>query len=563
MRVLIAVPLILLASISARLHGWAQIVAIALLVGAFAWFVLRRQWIPQCRDGVVVGLGLALVIALATAVYVGLSLSAPTLPGSALFLCFVLWLWSALVFGLLLATSTLRKVVLAGLGLTLVTGLFLAGLVPRDVASWFRWRPLLSIVLFAGLIGAAMLFSPGQPGQDPARWLRELPLRDMGVTLALSAAALAGISLGLAATLHSKLKVAGAVFNTRPASATPLPARNYRGFSDRVLLSAFMPAPVLAPGEGSVGPHDVHPVSASDYFEAARLMRVRDDGAPEPAPLKEIPSRCETGGSPCFVLSCPACEVPGLDPTFPFYGLVFRRGEPSGADLTWNAARWAQMSELEIVLQYWVFYADDHWSTRVLGIADLVQEHEADWESVTIGLSADRPLFVATSAHKGGIWQPWATLASVTTDYMPQQNEARNPPPPFDLHPVVAVAIGSHAFYPIGYRGRAPDWATTRRGILPVRVMDWVSEAANITETLNTEVQLGPTLFPENETKTVMSFPGYWSFGDRYEVEMPYHDFTVDPGDQPHGPRTPTLQPLGADPVDAIFADRRWIKYAG
>ena len=36
------------------------------------------------------------------------------------------------------------------------------------------------------------------------------------------------------------------------------------------------------------------------------------------------------------------------------------------------------------------------------------QHHEGDWEAVTVGLSADRPLFVDWSAHCAGEWRPFA-----------------------------------------------------------------------------------------------------------------------------------------------------------
>ena len=40
----------------------------------------------------------------------------------------------------------------------------------------------------------------------------------------------------------------------------------------------------------------------------------------------------------------------------------------------------------------------------------LIQEHESDWEGMTIGLEDDAPVFVAYGAHCGGQWRPWSSV---------------------------------------------------------------------------------------------------------------------------------------------------------
>jgi hypothetical protein len=58
------------------------------------------------------------------------------------------------------------------------------------------------------------------------------------------------------------------------------------------------------------------------------------------------------------------------------------------------------------------------------------QDHEGDWEAVAVVLdAAARPLLVGTSRHCGGARRPWSRVAKRGT------------------HPVVYVALGSHANY--------------------------------------------------------------------------------------------------------------------
>jgi hypothetical protein len=85
----------------------------------------------------------------------------------------------------------------------------------------------------------------------------------------------------------------------------------------------------------------------------------------------------------------------------------------------------------DVVLQYWFFYYDDVYS-YVYPPNDFVwQAHEGDWESVTVVLSADRqPLFVGYSQHCLGEQRAWGATPRLD-----------------DTHPLVHVALGSHANY--------------------------------------------------------------------------------------------------------------------
>ena len=92
------------------------------------------------------------------------------------------------------------------------------------------------------------------------------------------------------------------------------------------------------------------------------------------------------------------------------YGAVSRRGN-------------------RIALEYWLFYAFDLYSpTDPPG--EFWQDHEADWEAVTVLLDeTQRPLVVGTSRHCGGTRRDWAKV---------RKQGGR---------PLVYVALGSHANY--------------------------------------------------------------------------------------------------------------------
>ena len=78
--------------------------------------------------------------------------------------------------------------------------------------------------------------------------------------------------------------------------------------------------------------------------------------------------------------------------------------------------------------RYWLFYEFNDWRSPK---GRLWQTHEADWESVTVGLGdALQPLFAAYSQHCSGTIRPWANVTKRGAS-----------------HPVDYVAVGSHANY--------------------------------------------------------------------------------------------------------------------
>jgi hypothetical protein len=73
-----------------------------------------------------------------------------------------------------------------------------------------------------------------------------------------------------------------------------------------------------------------------------------------------------------------------------------------------------------VALEYWLLYLYN----------DFYDEHEADWEGVTVVLENGAPLGATYSQHQGRKWIPWSSLSATAG------------------HPVVYVARGSHAEYP-------------------------------------------------------------------------------------------------------------------
>jgi hypothetical protein len=84
-----------------------------------------------------------------------------------------------------------------------------------------------------------------------------------------------------------------------------------------------------------------------------------------------------------------------------------------------------------IVLQYWYFYYDDVYSYRYPPSEFIWQAHEGDWEVVNVVLSGDeQPLFAGFSQHCSGERRSWDDTTRLD-----------------GTHPLVHVAIGSHANY--------------------------------------------------------------------------------------------------------------------
>ena len=73
-----------------------------------------------------------------------------------------------------------------------------------------------------------------------------------------------------------------------------------------------------------------------------------------------------------------------------------------------------------IAIEYWILYLYN----------DFYDQHEADWEGVTVVLESGAPLGATYSQHQGRKWIAWSALSTTAG------------------HPIVYIAHGSHAEYP-------------------------------------------------------------------------------------------------------------------
>ena len=95
-----------------------------------------------------------------------------------------------------------------------------------------------------------------------------------------------------------------------------------------------------------------------------------------------------------------------------------------------------QPNQGRVAIEYWLLYLYN----------DFYDQHEADWEGVTVVLENGAPLGAAYSQHQGRKWIAWSDLRKTAT------------------HPVVYVARGSHADYPKSGRYSIHVCWTTRHG---------------------------------------------------------------------------------------------------
>lgn len=282
----------------------------------------------------------------------------------------------------------------------------------------------------------------------------------------------------------------------------------------------------------------------------------------EPLTVNSLPKSCHNGEAPCYVLTClggGACSKPKplegpslargteyarvLVKSRPRDGPLFGVETPFGADLT-------------ILVQYWLFYRYDEWEApTVAGV--LRQRHEGDWEAVTIGLGRMKPLFVAYSAHCGGKWYTWRSIDIVAHTHRSDGWYPRTSSAEPALHPVVAVARGSHANYIHASGGRAPDWGSCGAHVSEATTA-LLSYAWNVRDRTGEGWVVAPQeVRVVSEDTPPMSFPGYWGASDRITLEN-FRTPDRQLGRIGKGPRSPPLQPLWRNPLGTIFHGDHW-----
>jgi hypothetical protein len=187
---------------------------------------------------------------------------------------------------------------------------------------------------------------------------------------------------------------------------------------DDRLLRTYQPVTYLDPAEQFL------PGSVQSFIADADLERfdsgswVLVDAAPEPG---ELPGP----GSGTWRLNQDSCS-----PSFLLGGLACYAaagGEDDGASVVYGRVARPPGA---IVLQYWYFYYDNTYSYAYPPSNFIWQAHEGDWEVVNVVLSEDEtPELVGYSQHCLGQRRAWSST------------------PRLDTHPIVHVAVGSHANY--------------------------------------------------------------------------------------------------------------------
>ena len=338
------------------------------------------------------------------------------------------------------------------------------------------------------------------------------------------------------------------------------------GLSDAQIAARFAPRLVFNQAE------QYTPTSADELLALGATLVDRSGALVRAAPLTPaglpVGNSC-SGGLPCAyalrlgcgLVAARPCPAPAGTPRL-IYARVVRRHPPTGSGPAWLTNPIASMPfpKLEVVVQYWLYSIVDDWRSTPRGVTlpggrrvqlpVIHQHHEGDWEAITVGLSADSPLFVDWSAHCAGEWRPF-TSATLVAD-----------PGGARTHPVSWVALGSHANLPAPLTERPRWWRCDPRvaSFVHQRVESVIGSVATSVIGSGLDDLLGildrpgggtPQAFPValvNRLTWPMSFPGIW--GGREQIEVGSTKRWLG-----WSPPTPPLQKLWRDPLATIFAD--------
>lgn len=190
----------------------------------------------------------------------------------------------------------------------------------------------------------------------------------------------------------------------------------------------------------------------------------------------------------------------------------------------------------DTILEYWFFYYDDVYSYTYPASDLFWQAHEGDWEEAMVVLSPDgQPLSVGYSQHCLGQTRGWA-----------------NTPRFDDTHPIVHVAVGSHANY-----FSSGTHSINTACIPPAAIA--ILQAHGLPLPVDYAFA-GPTAGPPGSGGAVMpiqqiddsrpgwvQFPGYW--GEEQYFHAPAPIGTVPLGNSPQGP---AFHPEWTDPLGTL-----------
>lgn len=289
--------------------------------------------------------------------------------------------------------------------------------------------------------------------------------------------------------------VAGA--SARP-SAVPSPA---------TLLARHVPILVLHPAER------VAPAPVDGFVEDADLQRRGPTG------WETVGGALPAGGADMRLdqRSCRASDGPDATSCYVaaqaahhagpvVYGAALRRGN-------------------RIDLQYWIWYPWDVYSPTVPP-GDLWQVHEGDWEAVSVILDlTGKPLLAGYSQHGKGTRRDWARV------------------PKRGVHPLVYVALGSHANY-----FRAGEPLLDPRIVDPALLSVVAAYGVKPVDHTGGGPTVRPVLVPVTRTSpSWMTFAGTW--GETGYLHVP-DNTPIAGGGRPRGP---AFQALWRAPVKVVL----------
>jgi hypothetical protein len=281
---------------------------------------------------------------------------------------------------------------------------------------------------------------------------------------------------------------------------------------DRKLLAQYEPVMQFDPLE------QFRPTTVEPFITGASLEQLTASGTWEVVAPNASPDDLPREGTGTWRLNENGCT-----PNAPVGGLACYAAASAAAGGETNTYARVVHEDDMTVLEYWFFYDDDVYSYTYPPSDLLWQAHEGDWENVDVVLSEDRePQFVGYSQHCLGQRRDWAGT------------------PRFDdTHPIVHVAIGSHANYfsagthPIDVRCIPPQAVALlqQRGLpLPVDFA-FAGPIAGPADAGGIEMTI--TRIHKHHPSWVR-FPGFW--GEQQYFHAPAPIGTVASGTSPVGP---------------------------
>jgi hypothetical protein len=193
----------------------------------------------------------------------------------------------------------------------------------------------------------------------------------------------------------------------------------HRAFGPKPTAAAISLAQQFAPTLRFSAAEHYRPLAVQDYLAQAAL---KNGKPPRGVTMQSRPTAFTLPSTPAPTYLDVRNAQPNLHASQ--YRLLEQRLEAARRPTVyWRLAR--EPSTGRLAIEYWFFYLYNEFADR----------HEADWEGVTVFVKNGAAIGVTFSQHQGRTWIAWPVAA-------------------LDDHPVVYVAAGSHANYPLPGRYR-------------------------------------------------------------------------------------------------------------